>query len=370
VSRVDLDKVWKIYPRGNVIGVKDLTFTVNDKEFVAILGPSGGGKSSTLRMLAGLEEISRGEIRFDGKVVNGLGPAERNVALAFESYALYQRLSVYENIAFPLRARHMPRAQVHEKVTRIAELLDLTDLLKKFPSSLAGGQQQRVSLGRSFVRQPNLNLLDEPISHMDQRVRAEIRARIRHLHDEMGNTTVYVTHDQAEAVSLCDRLVIINKAELQQTGTVEEIWNRPANRFVAYFVGEPSMNFIAVRAQGDASLEVQTGAGVKVLKLGGTLTGGYSGKDVTAGLRPQQLKVHRGVQQGNALPGTVRVVDFQGENTILTVSLGGKAEEALTGGLKAVVAATERYVVGENVWLTIEPKLIHVFDGDAVILKR
>ena len=369
MSRVDLDKVWKIYPRGNVIGVKDLTFTVKDKEFVAILGPSGGGKSSTLRMLAGLEEISKGEIRFDGKVVNALGPAERNVALAFESYALYQRLSVFENIAFPLRARHMPKAEVHRKVTRIAELLDLTDLLKKFPSSLAGGQQQRVSLGRAFVRQPNLTLLDEPISHMDQRVRAEIRARIRHLHDEMGNTTVYVTHDQAEAVSLCDRLVIINRAELQQTGTVEEIWNRPANRFVAYFVGEPSMNFLSVKAAGDRALAAETLEGTRTLKLGAELLPGYEGREVTAGLRPQQLKVHHKAQDGNVLPGTVRVVDFQGENTILTVSMAGAGKE---GGaeLKAVVAATERYALGDKVWLTIEPQLIHVFDGEKVILKR
>jgi multiple sugar transport system ATP-binding protein len=370
VSRVDLDKVWKIYPRGNVVGVKDLTFTVNDKEFVAILGPSGGGKSSTLRMLAGLEEISKGEIRFDGKVVNALGPAERNVALAFESYALYQRLSVYENIAFPLRARHMPKDEVDRKVTRIAELLDLTDLLKKFPSSLAGGQQQRVSLGRAFVRQPNLTLLDEPISHMDQRVRAEIRARIRHLHEEMGNTTVYVTHDQAEAVSLCDRLVIINKAELQQTGTVGEIWNTPANRFVAYFVGEPSMNFITVRAQGDSAVVVQTGEGPKTLRLGRTLVAGYEGKEVTAGMRPQQLKVHRKPQPENVLPGAVRVVDFQGENTILTLSLGAKADDRSAVEVKAVVAATERYAVGEKVHLTIEPKLIHVFDGETVILAR
>jgi len=366
VSTVDLDKVWKIYPRGNVIGVKDLTFTIKDKEFVAILGPSGGGKSSTLRMLAGLEEISRGEIRFDGQVVNAMGPAERNIALAFESYALYQRLSVYENIAFPLRARRMKSAAVHEKVMTVSKLLDLTDLLKKFPPSLAGGQQQRVSLARAFVRQPNLTLLDEPISHMDQRVRAEIRARIRHLHDEMKNTTVYVTHDQAEAVSLCDRLVIINKAELQQTGTVEEIWNRPANRFVAYFVGEPSMNFITARAQNDVRLSVGAPPNARSLRFEGSLPQGYVGRDVTLGLRPQQLKVHRGLQELNALPGIVRVVDFLGETSVLTISL--EAQAGLE--LKSVVAATERYTVGEKVWLTADPKAIHVFDGEAVILTR
>lgn len=249
MSRVDINHVWKIYPRGNVAAVKDLTFTVNDKEFLAILGPSGCGKSSTLRMLAGLEDISRGEISFDGKVVNELGPAERNVALAFESYALYHRLTVYENIAFPLRARGMKKDAVHQKVTEIAGLFSLTPLLKKHPSSLAGGQQQRVSLARALIKQPKLTLLDEPISHMDQRVRAEMRAMIRYIHNEMGNTTVYVTHDQAEAVALCDRMAIMNRGELQQIGTVAEIWNHPANKFVAFFVGEPAMNFVSGRIE-------------------------------------------------------------------------------------------------------------------------
>jgi ABC-type sugar transport system ATPase subunit len=367
VSRVELDKVWKIYPRGNVVGVRDLSFTIQDKEFLAILGPSGGGKSSTLRMLAGLEEISRGEIRFDGRPVNQLGPAERNIALAFESYALYQRLSVYENIAFPLRARKMKKAAVHEKVMFIAELLDLKDLLKKYPSSLAGGQQQRVSLGRAFVRQPNLTLLDEPISHMDQRVRAEIRARIRHLHDEMKNTTVYVTHDQAEAVSLCDRMVILHQAELQQIGTVEEIWNRPANRFVAFFVGEPAMNFLPARVEGERALSVASGQGRCALSLPAAVPAPYSGRQLTVGLRPQQLKAHRREPAGgNSLPGRIRLIEFQGETTVLTVGLGGENGAEM----KAVVAATERYAPGETVWLSAEAKNIHLFDGEQAILRK
>ncbi len=378
MSRVDLNHVWKIYPRGNVVGVKDLTFTIKDKEFLAILGPSGGGKSSTLRMLAGLEEISRGEISFDGKVVNHLGPAERNIALAFESYALYQRLSVYENIAFPLRARKMKNAAVHEKVTFIARLLDLTDLLKKFPPSLAGGQQQRVSLARAFVRQPNLTLLDEPISHMDQRVRAEIRARIRHLHDEMKNTTVYVTHDQAEAVSLCDRMVIIKNAELQQIGTVEEIWNRPVNRFVAFFVGEPSMNFLPARLENGGSLSVATAQGRSTLHFAGTLDPRYTAREVTLGVRPQQVKVHRRAAERDAIPGTVRLVEFQGETTILSVAVGANSAGGSVGDapstpgaeVKAVVAATERYRPGEGVWLGVDPGIVHLFDGDAVVLQR
>ncbi len=371
MSRVDLKQVWKIYPRGNVIGVKDLSFTCNDKEFLAILGPSGGGKSSTLRMLAGLEEVSRGEILFDGKMVNQLTPAQRNIALAFESYALYQRLTVFENIAFPLRAKRMKDAEVRKKVCWIAELLDLTSLLAKFPSSLAGGQQQRVSLARAFVRQPNLTLLDEPISHMDQRVRAEIRARIRHLHDEMGNTTVYVTHDQAEAVSLCDRMVILHRAELQQIGTVQEIWNRPANRFVAYFVGEPAMNFVPAVADGGKSVSIPTAQGKRIFRFQGTLEAKFAGGGITVGVRPQQIRVHREKLEENAIPCAVRVIEFQGETTVLTTAYAGAdAAGGAEGEIKAVVPASERYRQGETVWLHFPPEIIHLFDGDTPVLRR
>lgn len=368
MSTVYLSHVWKIYPRGNVVAVKDLTFTVKDKEFLAILGPSGGGKSSTLRMLAGLEEISRGEIRFDGKVVNRLGPAERNIALAFESYALYQRLNVYENIAFPLRARGMKSTEVHRRVTEIAELLDLGPILKKHPASLAGGQQQRVSLARAFVRQPNLTLLDEPISHMDQRVRAEMRALIRHIHDNMGNTTVYVTHDQSEAVALCDRMVIIHKAELQQIGTVDEIWNRPANRFVAFFVGEPAMNFIAGQMEDGESVSVPTSLGKRVFKFRGEMvdTKYDAGSEITIGVRPQQIKVFSQEPEGNSIPGKVRVVEFQGETAVLTVDLADSSKSAA----KAVVPSTERYAPGETVWLQFSPDVIHLFDGELPVLRR
>jgi multiple sugar transport system ATP-binding protein len=317
-------------------------------------------------MLAGLEQVSRGEISFDGKVVNAMGPAERNIALAFESYALYQRLSVYENIAFPLRARKMPKAAIHEKVTSIAHLLDLTSILKKFPPSLAGGQQQRVSLARAFVRQPNLTLLDEPISHMDQRVRAEIRARIRHLHEEMKNTTVYVTHDQAEAVSLCDRMVILHQAQLQQIGTVSEIWNTPVNRFVANFVGEPAMNFIPGLTEGASSVGIATPQGKKSFAFKGELNPKYLQAEVTIGVRPQEIKVYRAEKNGNSIPAVVRIAEFQGETTVLTLNLS----DSRSTELKAVVAATEKYTQGETAWLSFGPEIIHLFDGESPVLRR
>lgn len=366
MSRVDINHVWKIYPRGNVAAVKDLTFTVNDKEFLAILGPSGCGKSSTLRMLAGLEDISRGEISFDGKVVNELGPAERNVALAFESYALYHRLTVYENIAFPLRARGMKQDVVDKKVTEIAGLFNLTPLLKKYPSSLAGGQQQRVSLARALIKQPKLTLLDEPISHMDQRVRAEMRAMIRYIHNEMGNTTVYVTHDQAEAVALCDRMAIMNRGELQQIGTVADIWNHPANKFVAFFVGEPAMNFVSGRIEDNERVFLPSPDGKRFIRFKGEISTAYIGSEITIGARPQQLKVFREEPEENGVPGTVRVIEFQGETTVLTLDLGDDAKSEV----KAVVEATERYAVGEAVWLYSSPECIHLFDGEVPILHK
>ena len=366
MSRVELKNVWKIYPRGNVIGVKDLTFTCEDKEFLAIVGPSGSGKSSTLRMLAGLEEITRGEILFDGKVVNDLDPAQRNVALAFESYALYHRLNVYENIAFPLRARGMKGAQVDKKVKEVAELLGLTSVLKKYPSSLPGGLQQRVSLARALVRKPNLTLLDEPISHADQRVRHELRARIRRLHDDLGLTTIYVTHDQAEAIALCDRLVVMYQAELQQIGTVEEIWNKPANRFVAYFIGEPAMNFIEGQVEDLQTVFIPTPGGKRSFKFKGEIDPKYVGAKITIGVRPQQISVYRNKKEENTIAGSVRIIEFQGDKTVLTVDL---ADENKTQA-KAVVPAREKFNKGDTIWFHFAPEIIHLFDGDTPIIKR
>jgi len=266
---------------------------------------------------------------------------------------------------------------VDQKVRFIAELLDLTSLLKKFPGSLAGGQQQRVSLARAFVRQPNLTLLDEPISHMDQRVRAEIRARIRHLHDEMKNTTVYVTHDQAEAVSLCDRMVILHQARLQQIGTVEEIWNRPANRFVAHFVGEPAMNFVPCGVETPRRLHLDCAPGGTKISFTGEVEPSQVGAGATLGFRPQEVKVARVNGGANTVPCTVRIAEFQGENTVLTMSVAGvQTPGFLPSGregeadVKAVVPATDRFREGERVWLSIPVDSIHLFQGEVPILRR
>jgi multiple sugar transport system ATP-binding protein len=366
VSRVDCKHVWKIYS-GDVIGVRDLTFTCQNKEFLAILGPSGGGKSSTLRMLAGLEAISRGEVLFDGKVVNDLDPSERNVALAFESYALYHRMSVYENIAFPLKAKGMRKAEVDKKVKDIAEALDLTSILNKKPSELAGGHQQRVTLARALVRQPNLTLLDEPISHMDQRVRAEMRARIRRIHNELGNTTIYVTHDQAEAISLCDRLLVLHEAELEQIGTVEEIWNHPKTRFVAFFVGEPAMNFIDGKVDSPQQVSIPTKEGKKTFKFSGEIDPKYIGTDITIGVRPQQTKITPRKENEASIPGSVKVIEFQGSRTVLTLEL---SDSKKTEVKVVVLAGTTKYKMKDTAWLEFSPDFIHLFDKETAIIHR
>jgi multiple sugar transport system ATP-binding protein len=367
MSRVDCNNVWKIYG-GDVVGVKDLTFTCNDKEFLAILGPSGGGKSSTLRMLAGLEEISKGEISFDGVVVNEKGPSERNIALAFESYALYYRMSVYENIAFPLRAKGLKNDEVDKQVRAIAGVLNLSALLQKKPAELAGGHQQRVSLARALIRKPNVTLLDEPLSHMDQRLRAEIRAQIRRIHEELGNTTIYVTHDQAEAISLCDRILILTNAEKQQIGTVDEIYNKPVNKFVANFIGQPGMNFMKCKIESQKSVSINTSVGIKTLDLVGTVDSKYIGSEITMGVRPQQIRIAENKEQGFAIPGLIKIIEFQGDTSILIIELSdiGKTE------IKVVVPAGGISLKrGDNCWLEFDSKFIHLFDeSELAIIKR
>ena len=362
MSKVTFNHVSKTY-EGNVQAVRDVSFTCEDGEFLAILGPSGSGKSSMLRMIAGLEEITKGEILFDGKVVNDLTPSERNLALAFESYALYPIMSVYENIAFPLRAQGLDDSEVNKKVRFIAEAVDLTDILKKKPSALSGGHQQRVSLARALVREPNVTLLDEPISHMDQRVRAEMRARIRRLHDELHLTTIYVTHDQAEALSLCDRLAVMNFGELQQIGTVEEIWNKPANKFVAMFVGEPQMNFINGTIETPQEVSIPAKEGKATLPLSGKVDETYVGSEVTIGVRPQKITLSLTEKQQGAIAGSLELIEFQGESAILTVKL----KDLHNTEVKVAIRGERLGQAGETVSLSFSPETIHLFDKETTI---
>ena len=348
MQSVALDRIWKSYD--GVEAVKGISFEVAKGEFVGILGPSGCGKSSTLRMIAGLEDITSGELKFDGKVINDLSPKERGIGMGFENYALYQPLTVYRNIAFPLEARGLPRAEIDPRVRRMARLMEIEDVLGRRPYQLSGGQQQRVSLARALVRDPSVLLLDEPLSHMDRHARVRLRARIRHIHDEIGSTSIYVTHDQEEAVALCDRVAVMNFGELQQIGSVEALWRRPANRFVAGFLGQPAMNFFPAVVAGPRSIRLDAAEQIAI-DLAGTLDATI-GSRVTFGIRPEHIKIG-----GDSITARVLLVEMEGDVDILTVDIGGIETKIRT-------ARHRPLQVGETVPLLFPDEAKHIFLGE------
>jgi len=355
MSRVDAKHLWKIY-QGSIEAVKDANFQVANGELVAILGPSGCGKSSTLRMIAGLEEISKGELLFDEKIVNHLSPRERNVALAFETYALYSPLTIHENLAFPLQVIGTDKIGIDKKVKQIAELFDLTDVLRKKPGNLSGGQQQRVSLARALIRNPNVTLLDEPLSHMDQRVRVVLRATIRHIHNQLNLTTLYVTHDQEEAISLADRIIVMDKGIIQQIGTVEVLWNHPVNQFVAGFLGEPAMNFVPGRMENSQEISIITKEGKFALRIKKGIENKYIGSEVTLGIRPGKITPHL-TKKDRLVPSWLEVIEPLGESKILTLKLNGAEFKVITSNdIKADP--------GQAIWLEFDSEDIHIFDKE------
>ncbi|MDR1801834.1 MAG: ABC transporter ATP-binding protein [Lachnospiraceae bacterium] len=350
MSKLEARNVVKIYEGSNDAAVKGSNFLVNDGEFIAILGPSGCGKSSTLRMIAGLEEITSGEILFDDKVINGLTPAQRNIALAFESYALYSPMNIFENIAFPLKAAGVPKPEVKRRVNEVAEMFDLTALLKKKPGELSGGQQQRISLARALVRRPNVFLLDEPLSHMDQRNRADIRTRIKYMHERDKITTIYVTHDQEEAVSLADRVMVMSMGEIQQFGTVTELWNKPSNIFVAGFIGEPAINFAQGKVESDHCVSVfdtQWNCDISLASY-------PKSHEVTVGFRPNKTRITNQKTVGS-VEAKVSVVEFAGTARQLTLTIAGE-------DYRAMVAPDLVVKPGDTVYLHVDPQNVLLFD--------
>ncbi|MCP4629590.1 MAG: ABC transporter ATP-binding protein [bacterium] len=354
MSTVEAKNVWKIY-EGNVEAVRDANFFCDQEQFVAILGPSGCGKSSTLRMLAGLEDITKGEILFDGKVVNQLSARERNIALAFESYALYSPLTIFDNIAFPLQASGLEKQEIKRKVYEIAEFLELKDVLKRKPGKLSGGQQQRVSLARALVRDPSVLLLDEPLSHMDQRVRTIIRARIRKIHDEMSATTIYVTHDQEEAVALADKIIVMNFGEIQQVGTADDLWHYPANQFVAGFIGDPPMNFLTGKIDSENSVALVNGADPITWKITENIPASAIDAGVQVGIRPDKIKIATQSTEFG-IKARVEVIEFLGEFLILTLSIDHTE-------IKVIIPPDFTVREQDDVWVWGEPDDIHLFDA-------
>jgi len=326
MAEVNLENVRKVYKgdTGDVVAVDQFSLLIKDREFVVLVGPSGCGKTTTLRMIAGLEEITSGTIRIGTRVVNPVPPKDRDIAMVFQNYALYPHMSVYKNLAFGLKLRRMPKAEIDQRVREAAKILGIGELLDRKPKALSGGQRQRVAVGRAIVRQPAAFLFDEPLSNLDAKLRVEMRAELKKLHHRLATTMIYVTHDQVEAMTLADRVVVMNQARVQQVGAPLEIYDRPRNRFVAGFLGTPSMNFAAGR------LEASNGSVVFRLKSSGgavTLPPALSsrlraavGRDVTLGVRPEDIghaAEGKFAGQGHRLDLVVRVVEMLGDEQIV-----------------------------------------------------
>lgn len=332
---------------GTVEVIHDVSFDIADGEFVVLVGPSGCGKSTLLRMLAGLEGISGGTISIGETVVNNLSPSERDIAMVFQNYALYPHKTVASNMAFALRMQKQPKAEIKRKVDRAAEILGLTPYLDRYPRALSGGQRQRVAMGRAIVRDPQVFLFDEPLSNLDAKLRVQMRSEIRELHQRLKTTTVYVTHDQIEAMTMADKIVILQGGNIEQIGAPLDLYDRPANTFVAGFIGSPAMNLIPARYDTDASGGVANVAGTTLPVP--TIPGLATGSEIIIGLRPEHLEIGE-----NGLTGTVRVVEPTGSETYVVMDVEGT---------EIVTVLHDRQTITQGQPLTVRPNgAVHVFD--------
>jgi multiple sugar transport system ATP-binding protein len=347
MARIQLKNIVKAW--GTAVGVKRMSLDIADGEFLVLLGPSGCGKTTTMRMVAGLEDPSEGEIWIGERCVNALEPKDRDVAMVFQSYGLYPNMTVYENIAFPLVIRGTPKADIRPAVMKASAKVELDDFLQRRPKELSGGQRQRVALARAIVRQPQVFLMDEPLSNLDAKLRVSMRAHIKHLHHELGVTTIYVTHDQVEAMTLADRVVVMSKAEIQQIGTPEDIYNDPANLFVAGFIGAPAMNLVRGRLRAGAFECAGPGYTVQV---GGF--GGVTQDNVVLGMRAEDMEVV--APEGAQVTGDVFSFELLGDATTVTLRLADQFVTAKAG--KAF-----RAEIGARVGLAVATGRCYLFDG-------
>jgi len=360
MAQVVLEHVSKEYP-GGLQAVRDMCLRIADREFVVLVGPSGCGKSTTLRMVAGLEEVTTGTISIGGRVVNHVPPKDRDVAMVFQNYALYPHMTAYKNMAFALKLRKVPRADIDRRVRQTAQVLGISELLDRKPRALSGGQRQRVAVGRAIIREPKAFLFDEPLSNLDARLRVEMRAELKRLHRQLQTTTIYVTHDQEEAMTLGDRIVVMKDGWVQQCGTPLDIYHFPANRFVAGFVGTPPMNFL------DGRLEAADGStwfllGRMRLRLPeekARVLAGHLGKDVVLGVRPEAMSLHgegRFAGRDNVLSTQVSVVEPLGEKMDVHAAAEGLPQ------LVARVDAQADIEPSQGISLRLDMRRVHVLE--------
>lgn len=364
MASVSLTNIKKVYPNG-FEAVKNFNLEVDDKEFIIFVGPSGCGKSTTLRMIAGLEEISSGELKIDHKLMNDIAPKDRDIAMVFQNYALYPHMTVRENMAFALKLRKAPKAQIEETVLEAARILDLESLLERKPKQLSGGQRQRVAMGRAIVRNPKVFLMDEPLSNLDAKLRVQMRIEIAKLHERLGATIIYVTHDQTEAMTLGTRIVVMKDGVIQQVDTPQNLYNKPANLFVAGFIGSPQMNFF------DAVCKVEDGQPYLLLekykialpesKSKALLEGNYNGKTIVMGIRPEDISDTRQKPSDCAITAPIKVYELLGAEVFLYAELLGNN---LTARVKPSTTAKANDVI--DFYLDIEK--IHIFDKETEVV--
>ena len=376
MSSVELKHICKIYPNNDkkkkhnlkvtdegVLAVDDFNLEIKDKEFIVLVGPSGCGKSTTLRMVAGLEDISKGELYIDNRLVNDVEPKDRDIAMVFQSYALYPHMTVRQNMEFPLKLRKMPKDEIDRKVNEAAEILDITQYLDRKPKALSGGQRQRVAIGRAIVREPKVLLMDEPLSNLDAKLRNQMRAEIIKLRQRIDTTFIYVTHDQTEAMTLGDRIVIMKDGVVQQIGTPQEVYEHPINIFVAGFIGVPIMNFFDGELVKDGVryyVEVE-GARIELSaeKEAKMAARGVQAQKVTDGVRPEHIELAD--VPGKMIPAKIDVSEMMGSQINLHINVNGKEGIIIVDTMSN---AGRSFQMGEEINFTFAPEVIHVFDTD------
>ena len=369
MAGLTLKGIYKKYP-GGVVAVSDVNLEIRDKEFIVLVGPSGCGKSTTLRMIAGLEEISEGELYIGDRLVNDIAPKDRDIAMVFQNYALYPHMTVFDNMAFGLKLRKVPKDEIERKVNEAAKILDLSHLLDRKPKAMSGGQRQRVALGRAIVRSPKVFLLDEPLSNLDAKLRAQMRTEIAKIHKKLGTTFIYVTHDQTEAMTMGDRIVCMKDGFVQQVDTPQNLYENPVNKFVAGFLGSPQMNFI------DAELKEEYGQ--YIVEFGATNgrgnryqiivpeskvnedLGAYVGKEIILGVRPESIhdeEMYLSNASTGVIDANVEITEMMGAETYLYLLCEGIP-------LTARVSPRSTARPGDDIKVAIDPNRIHIFDKE------